>query len=411
MRWIGLMIALVCGGGAALAEDWPQLRGPYRNGTTSEKVAVWKEAPRVLWRKRVNEGNSIPVIAEGRLFLHCKVADKEEEELLALDAVTGKVLWRKSYPRRPFTSNTGNGPRAAPAVALGRVYTHGVTGILTCYAADTGKQLWQIDTHKKFNVPPLKYGAVSSPLVEGNRLLVNIGAPGASIVAFDAETGRTAWKALDDPVSTSAPTLLLGEDGRRRQVVFQTALRLAAVNPADGSILWQRKLSDTPIDSAPALTSLHGDLLFACSIHYGGIALRAQRRDERWRAATAWHNEALGAYFPNAVPVGKEHFYLVTNTSKPGVVLRCIELKTGKELWNRPGVGDWHAGLIAAADDKILLHDGQGDLRLLAHDPKGYRELARARVGVPATLTNPALANGRLYLRDLQEVVCVQLGK
>ncbi len=274
MRWFGLMIALIWSG-AAVAEDWPQLQGPNRNGTTSEKVAVWKEAPRVLWRKRVNEGSSIPVIADGRLFLHCKVEGKEEEELLALDAVTGEVLWRSGYARTPYTSNTGNGPRAAPAVALGRIYTHGVTGILTCYAADTGKQLWQIDTHKKFNVPPLKYGAVSSPLVEGNRVLVNIGAQGASLVAFDTETGAVAWQVLDDPVSTSSPTIYLAEDGLRRQVVFQTALRLVAVNPADGSIQWQRKLSDTPIDSAPALTSLHGDLLLASSVHYGSIAVRA----------------------------------------------------------------------------------------------------------------------------------------
>src|SRR4051794_26501380 len=105
----------------ARAEDWPQLLGPARNNTTTETVPAWKKPPRELWRKSVSEGSSNAVVAGGRVFLHGKVADREEEEMLALDAATGKELWRSSYPRTPYASTTGNGPRTTPAVALNRV--------------------------------------------------------------------------------------------------------------------------------------------------------------------------------------------------------------------------------------------------------------------------------------------------
>jgi hypothetical protein len=124
-----------------------------------------------------------------------------------------------------------------------------------------------------------------------------------------------------------------------------------------------------------------------------------------------WRNEVLGAYFPDAVPVGKDHLYVVTNTPSPGTSLRCVSLKTGKELWNEPGVGDWHAGLIGLGGNKLLLHDGKGNVRLIAHDPEKYHELARAFIGVEGTLTHPSFADGRLFVRNLKEIACVQLGK
>jgi outer membrane protein assembly factor BamB len=279
--------------------------------------------------------------------------------------------------------------------------------MLTCYAVATGKQLWQVDTQKKFDATRLKYGVCCSPLVEGNRVLVTVGGRGTGLVAFDTDTGETAWKALDDLPNTSAPALHLSEDGLVRQVVFQTAQRLAAVNPADGSVYWQHTISDDPVDTS-RLVSLPNNLFFSASVDYGGVALRVGKADNRPRVETAWRNESLGAYFAGGLPMGKDRLYIACNTHDPGVTLRCIDAGTGKELWNRPNVADWQAGLIGTGDGKLLLYDGKGDLRLFADDPRGYRELASAHIGLLTTVA-PALSNGRLYLRDTRELVCIQL--
>src|SRR5438309_1332641 len=135
-----LLALLVCASFAG-AGDWPQWLGPTRDGASPEKVAPWKDGPKVLWRQPVGEGNSSPVVAGGRVFLHSKVKGKDEEEVLALDVKDGKEVWRKTYPRAAFKSDYGNGPRATPTVADGKLYTYGITGVLTCWDAADGKQV------------------------------------------------------------------------------------------------------------------------------------------------------------------------------------------------------------------------------------------------------------------------------
>jgi outer membrane protein assembly factor BamB len=149
MRW---MIAFVVAAFASplLAGDWPGWLGPNRDGSSPEKIAPWKEAPKAAWRVAVGEGHSSPVIAGGKVFLHTKVNGKDEEQLAAYDARTGKELWKKSYERGAFTSVFGVGPRATPLVAGDKVYTFGVTGILTCWQVEDGKQVWQVDTLREF---------------------------------------------------------------------------------------------------------------------------------------------------------------------------------------------------------------------------------------------------------------------
>src|SRR5947207_767893 len=142
----------------ANAADWPQWLGPQRNGTTTEKVSSWKDVPKVLWRQPVGEGHSGPVVADGRVVLHARKNGQDQEEVIAFAADSGKELWHSGYPRPAFTNPFGNGPRAAPAINDGRVYTFGITGILTCFAAAAGKQLWQVDTLDKFQAKNLLFG-------------------------------------------------------------------------------------------------------------------------------------------------------------------------------------------------------------------------------------------------------------
>src|SRR5262249_17440730 len=140
------LILLAC---PAFGDDWPQWLGPTRDGVCAERVAPWKADPKVVWKAAVGEGHSSPIVAGGRVYIHVKAAGKEEEEVQALEATTGKEIWTQSYPRAPFESMFGHGPRATPLLQGDRLYTLGVTGVLTCWEAATGKKVWQVGTLKQ----------------------------------------------------------------------------------------------------------------------------------------------------------------------------------------------------------------------------------------------------------------------
>jgi outer membrane protein assembly factor BamB len=403
-----LVLALCCS--LAGAADWPQWLGPNRDGGSKESVAAWKEPPKVVWHQPAGEGHSSPVVAGGKVFLHAKVKDKDEEEVLALDARTGQQLWRTAYPRAAFKSLFGNGPRATPTVAGEHVYTFGITGVLSCFEADGGKQVWQVDTLKKFNAKNLYFGASCSPLVDGNRVLVNVGGRSASVVAFDKDKGDVAWKNLDDTASYSSP--ILTELGGGPQAVFLTGQGVVSLNPADGTLLWKYGLVDALSESATTPVRA-GNLLLAGTITFGTVGLSVAKDGDKLKVEEAWKNPDLTCYFSTPVPVGKEHVYLVTGskpltTLEPEATLRCIDSKTGKELWQKAKVGKYHASLLRTGNDKLLMLDDSGNLILLDPNPKEYRDLARAKV-CGMTWAHPALAEGRLYVRDGNEVFCLQM--
>jgi outer membrane protein assembly factor BamB len=410
MPWLRSWLALLTCTAVAGAGDWPQWLGPARNGSSPETVTPWKEAPRVAWRQAVGEGHSSPVVAGGRVFLHTKVSGKDEEQVTAWDAATGKQAWQMIYPRAAFKSVFGNGPRATPAVAGNKVYTFGVTGILTCWEAATGKQVWQVDTLKKFEASNLFFGTSCSPLVDGERLFLNVGGKGASLVAFNKGNGETLWKNLDDRASYASP-VLLGE-GPTRQLVFFTQQGQVALNPADGTVFWKYPLVDILSESSTTPV-VAGSTLFASSITAGGVGLRLDSKDGKPAAQEAWKNPALTCYFSTPVAVGKEYLFLVTGTKPPALSpqadLRCVEAATGKELWRHPKVGKYHASLLRTGDNKLLMLEEGGELVLLEANPQEYKELCRAKVCGPDTWSHPALANGRLYIRDRRELICLQM--
>jgi outer membrane protein assembly factor BamB len=406
------LLALLVSASCTCAADWPQWLGPTRDAVSTEKVAAWKGAPKILWRLSVGEGNSSPVIAGGRVFLHSKVQGKDEEEILVLGADDGKVVWRKTYARGPGQFAYGNGPRATPAVVDGKLYTYGITGVLTCWDAADGKQLWQVEALKKFAAPNIRFGASCSPLVEGKTVLINVGGRGASVVAFDKDSGEVVWKSQDDPASYSSP-IAVGQ-GKDRQMIFLTQAAAIGLEPAQGKLLWRYPFKDPLIIENSSTPVVAGDILVVSAITLGSAGVRLSTADGKPGAKEVWKEPKLTSYFSTPVPVGTDRLYLVTarlNLLKIDATeadLRCVETKTGKSLWTRPRVGKFHASLLRTGNDKLLVLEDGGDLVLLDPDPKEYRELARTKVCGPAW-AHPALAGGKLYLRDDKEVLCLQM--
>jgi outer membrane protein assembly factor BamB len=390
-----LLMTLCC-------DDWPQWLGPTRDNVTREKVSPWTEPPKTVWTKAVGDGHSSPIVVRDRAYLHVRVPGKDEEEVLALDARSGEEIWRKTTPRAPFKSPFGVGPRATPLVHAGKLYTVGVTGVLTCREEATGKQVWQVDTLKEFNAPNLTFGISCSPVIDGDLLLLNVGGPGASIVAFKKDTGAVAWKALDDKASYSSP-IVVGS-GADREVIFLTQQGLVGLSPADGKVRWKCPLVDKLSESS-STPVIAGGLLIGSSVTTGSVALTLNGE----KTAEAWKNPKLNCYYSTPIEAGRET-YLVTSTMTPppSASLRCVETATGKILWSKEAIGQYHAALLRTGDGKLLMLDDAGNLALLDPDPKEYKELARSKVCGP-TWAHPALSNGRLYLRDKKEFVCLEL--
>ena len=388
------LTALVLTLSTAPAADWPQWLGPRRDGSSEEIVAPWKQAPKIFWKQPVGEGHSAPVVAGGKVFLFSKVADKDDEQVEAFDAVTGKRIWSQTCQRGAFKGLFGNGPRGTPAVDNGKVYTLGITGVLTCLNAADGSRNWQVDTLKQYRAANLFFGVSGSPLVDGNRVFVNVGGKGASIVAFDKTTGKEAWKALDDKASYSSPIAIGKND--TRLLIFLTAKGLVGIAPYDGSVEWQFPFQDA-INESSTTPVLVGDLLLGSSITLGCVGIKL----EGTKVSKQWLDADLTCYFSTPVAVGKDHVYLVTGSilSKQAS-LHCIEAATGKKLWTRKDkVGTYHASLLRTGDNKLLLLEEEGNLVLVDPNPQEYRELARAKI-CGNTWAHPALANGRLYVRD-----------
>jgi outer membrane protein assembly factor BamB len=410
MTWLRCSLVLLLCCLPAAAADWPQWLGPTRDGVSTETVKPWKGKLKVLWRKPVGPGHSSPVVAGGKVYLHAQVEGKDEEAVTAYDAKTGKQAWSTGYPRAKFWSPFGTGPQGTPAVVDGKLYSYGATGVLACFDTKKGALEWKVDTRKEFKAKALFFGAACSPLVEGDKVLVNVGGTGASVVAFKRDSGEVAWKALDDPASYSSG-IAFGQ-GKGRQVVFLTQKGVRSLAPADGKVLWEFPLVDRLNESSTTPVKV-GDVLLASSVTFGTVGLELETKGGKPAAKQLWKNAKLTCYFSTPIPVGKEHVYMVTGAAtlfNPTSTLHCVEVKTGKVLWSKEKVGKYHAAMVRTADDKLLLLSDLGDLILLDPSPKGYKELARSKVVDKEQIwAHPALSDGRVYLRDEKDLICLQL--
>ena len=412
MRWLALALIWATLTFAARADDWPQWLGPNRNGISKEIVKPWKGQPKVLWQADVGEGHSSPILAKGHVYVLDKVAEKDQERLTAWTADTGKQVGSMSHDRVPFASMFGTGPRATPAFGGDLIYTLGVAGRLSAeeFAADgTGKTRFSIDTLKEFEAKNLTFGVSASPLIDGDLVIALVGGKGAGIVAFDRQKGSVAWKALDDPASYASP-IIVGE-GKNRQLIALTQLGLVSLSPKDGQENWKFPFRDLLSESSTTPVVV-GDLLVASSLTRGAVALKMTEKDGRPAVEQVWNKTELTCYFSTPVPVGKDHIYMVTGTflPKPALVLRCVETATGKTLWKNENIGKYHAALLRTGDDKLLMLSDDGQLTLIDPGPAAYKELARAKI-CGETWAHPALANGKLYVRDNRKLFCLQMNE
>jgi outer membrane protein assembly factor BamB len=388
------------------AADWPQFLGPNRDNSSPEKIAPWTGTKlKVLWKQPVGESHSSPVVAKGLVYAFYQPKGKDADALAAFDAKTGEKKWEQSYDREAFSPPFGNGPRGTPAVVDGRAYTLGGTGVLACWDAADGRVLWKVDTLKEYKAPNLNFGISGSPLVAGGKVYVNVGGKGAGVVAFDAATGKEVWKATDDRASYSSP--ILADAGGTKQVVFLTAAGLAGFDPDTGKEFWRHPFRDLLQESATTPLYNHG-VLYGSSVTLGSVALKLSGAAAPTKL---WASPQLNCYFstPAASPSGDTLFMLNGKLSiNPSITLRAVEPGSGKVLWEKPNVGKYHAALVIGAGGNVLMLDDGGNLSVFGGDRDRFAERCRAKVCGP-TWAHPALSDGRVYLRDEKDLLCVSL--
>jgi outer membrane protein assembly factor BamB len=417
VRSVGVIVSLLACA-ALRADDWPQWRGPERDGVCRE-VGLLHTFPagglKVRWRVPVGWGFSSPVIAQGRVYL----ADSElmkpaaKERLRCFEETTGKPLWTHrydvAYEDWAFDATQEVGPVATPIVRGGKIYTLGRLGHLFCLDAAKGNVLWQknLETDYRGVFAP----GTPSPLIEDDLLILFIGGkPGAGLVALHKDTGKEAWKALDESLTFSSPICITA--GGKRQLIVWTQESVTSLNPATGTTWWRQRLL-TGKDYAVSTPVVHQDRLLI-----GGLMLQLDA--DRPAARVLWPDSKVPArrifsHTSTALCLG-DHVY----SAKSSGELICVEAANGEEIWQSTKVTDLTNGAsihLTRNGESVLLYTDKGELIRARLTPKGYDEISRARVleptmpfaGRKVAWSPPAYANGHIFARSGKELVCAAL--
>lgn len=408
IRLLCVMCCLFFSVSSLPAGDWPQILGPNRDGRASanEKLAEsWpKDGPSVAWEREVGSGFSGVAVVGNTVVVFHRVDDTEVVE--ALDATTGQTKWKDGSPTHFSTGfSDDQGPRCVPVIAGDRVFVFGAQGTLRCLDLKSGKKLWQRDTHTEFKAPEGYFGAGSTPIVVGNKLLVNVGGSRASagVVAFDVATGKTAWQAVDDAASYSSP--ILATVGGTKHAIFVTRLKTVSLDPDSGKVRFEfpfGKRGPTVNGASPVVTDGH----LLVSAHYGVGAvyskIGATTAEETWSSDDLLSSHYMTPLVQEGLVYGIHGQERVEDSE-----LRCLDPRAKRILWSKPSFG---YGTMIAADGKMLMQTTDGELILWRPDSRRYQELARSRVFRATTRALPALANGRLFARDARTLKCLQIG-
>jgi outer membrane protein assembly factor BamB len=382
-------------------EDWPQWRGKNRDGLSQETglSPSWPSGgPPLVWKASgLGSGYSTIAVASGRIFT--LGATRDIEYLIALDARTGKEIWRTRMGRR-YENSRGDGPRSAPTVDGTRVYALGGNGDLAAVETATGKLVWHVNLLERFSASNIGWGISESPLVLSDRVLVNAGGRGASLAALRKSDGSTIWATESDEAGYSSA--VVAEIRGVRQAVFFTGERVVGARVDDGAVLWSyRRVSNRTANVATPI--VRGDMVFVSSDYGTGCALLEIQGDASGMSAReVYFHQDMKNHHASSVLIGETLFGFSS------AILTALDFATGEVLWKDRSVGK---GSLISADGRLYLFSEKGVAALAEATRAGYRELGRFELetsGSP-TWSHPVVANARLYLRDQDTLYCYDI--
>jgi outer membrane protein assembly factor BamB len=429
-----------------LADDWPQWRGPDRDGVWHETGLITEfSGPQIehKWSVGISNGYSSPTVADGRVYIMDRIVEPDQvERVLCFDAETGAEIWTHVYKCKYGAVSYQDGPRSSVTIADGRAFAFGTMGHFFAFDAATGKVLWKKVPEKEYDIRMPIWGMASAPLVEDDMVIVQMGAKdGACVVALDVKTGDERWRALDDKASYSPPVIV--EQGEQRVVVCWTGSMINGLNPKTGKILWGL---DTPaekviINISPPIVA--DDRMFLTAFYDGSYMLRlgyddAPKAEQLWRRIGKNERRTDALHSINSTPLFFDgHVYGVDSYGE----LRCLDANTGDRVWEDLTAvpkGRWATIHMVRNEDRVWMFNEQGELIIAKLSPDGFEEISRAKLidptdgqysgtysavkrpnstGTDKPITNstgvtwshPAYANKHVFIRNDRELICASL--
>jgi outer membrane protein assembly factor BamB len=386
--------------------DWTNFRGPNRDAVLHNvKLNTdWEQAPpKALWRHRIGPGWSSITTAGDRLFTQEQRGDREA--VVAIDAKTGEEVWSHEDPARFSEELGGDGPRATPTFADGRLYTLGATGILNCFEAGDGALVWSRNIAQDSGAKIPEWGFTSSPLVVDGRVVVFAGGPeDQSLLAYAANDGQPAWNVASGGHSYSSPQL--ASFGGVQQVLYLSDKEFTSADPATGKKIWGFPAGHARTGMPATQPHLIGpDEVMIAFTEAGGtmlLELEPGAEGEEWKIDSKWQSRDLKPYFNDYVR------YEDAVYGFDGNIFACIDLKTGKRHWKK---GRYGAGqvLLIADQGLLLVLSEEGEAILVEANPEELKEVARFPVLEGKTWNHPTIVGDRLYVRNAEEIACYEL--
>ncbi len=398
MKWIPFLGATIAMAALNLnAADWPRWRGSNFDGISPESIpsGAWGvEGPKQLWKAKVGTGWSSLSVAGGRVFTMGNT--DEADSIYAFDAISGAELWKHSYPCASKDPNGYPGTRCTPTVDGDRVYSVSRQGHLFCLEAKSGKVIWSKNFVTDFKAQIPTWGFAGSPLVEDNLLIVETAGSSTAVIAFNKLNGEVIWKNGNEGAGYGSPvpqTL----DGVRTVLVFNPA-GLTSRRVSDGKMLWHFPWS-TSYDVNAATPLVIGDKVFISSGYGTGCALIQIAQN---KPKVLWQNKNMRNHMASCIYL--DGFLYGFDEGE----LRCLDFNTGEVKWSS---GRYGKGSAMLAGKNLLAFSDKGMLASVEASPAGYKELASVQIlGGRSTWIVPVLANGRIYSRSLENLVCLDAG-
>ena len=374
--------------------DYPQWRGPDRDGSAAAFVEpeTWPEQLNRTWQVDVGTGYGTPIVIGSRVYTFTR--QDGDEVLSAVDTVTGRVVWSTRYPA-PYRANAGTqrhgpGPKSTPIFYEGKLYTLGISGIVSAFDTGDGTLLWQ---HPAPPVDPL-YATAMSPLADGGNVIFHVGGHDqGALTAFDANTGEVTWRWDGDGPAYASP--VLADIGGTRHLVTITQEHVVGISAATGELLWERPFESNSTNNS--ITPIVYDDSIIVSGHNLGVSrFRPVQRGGQWLTETLWENSDVGLFMSNGVLVDDTFFSLShTNSGQ----FFAVDVATGETLWSTQGREATNTSLVKAGGLLFLLND-DAELIVARASRAGFEPLRRYTVSDSVTWAQPAVSGNRLFVKD-----------